>query len=41
MSFRIEKDTLGELRVPSNKYWGANERSRSVPCDSSIEESGL
>jgi len=23
MSFRIEKDTLGELRVPSNKYWGA------------------
>ncbi len=21
--FRIEKDTMGELKVPSNKYWGA------------------
>ncbi|WHY87646.1 class II fumarate hydratase [Neobacillus novalis] len=22
-NFRIEKDTLGEVRVPANKYWGA------------------
>ena len=29
MSFRIEKDTMGEVRVPSDKYWGAQtERSR-------------
>lgn len=30
MSFRIEKDTMGEVRVPSEKYWGAQtERSRN------------
>jgi fumarate hydratase class II len=23
MSFRIEKDTMGEVKVPSDKYWGA------------------
>lgn len=23
MSFRIEKDTMGEMKVPDNKYWGA------------------
>lgn len=23
MDYRIEKDTLGEMRVPSDKYWGA------------------
>lgn len=23
MDFRIEKDTLGEIKVPSNKFWGA------------------
>lgn len=29
MSYRIEKDSLGEVRVPSDKYWGAQtERSR-------------
>ena len=29
MSFRIEKDTLGEVQVPAEKYWGAQtERSR-------------
>ncbi len=29
MSFRIEKDTLGEVAVPAAKYWGAQtERSR-------------
>jgi fumarate hydratase, class II len=29
MSFRIEKDTMGEVRVPAEKYWGAQtERSR-------------
>jgi fumarate hydratase class II len=30
MEFRIEKDTIGEVKVPSNKYWGAQtERSRN------------
>lgn len=30
MSYRIEKDTLGEVKVPSEVYWGAQtERSRS------------
>jgi len=30
MSFRIEKDTMGEVQVPSDKYWGAQtERSRN------------
>ena len=30
MKFRIEKDTLGEVHVPADKYWGAQtERSRS------------
>ena len=23
MEFRIENDTMGEVRVPSDKYWGA------------------
>ncbi|MEM6628914.1 MAG: class II fumarate hydratase [Bacteroidota bacterium] len=23
MNYRIEKDTMGEVQVPSNKYWGA------------------
>ncbi|MCF8257415.1 MAG: class II fumarate hydratase [Flavobacteriales bacterium] len=30
MSFRIEKDTMGEVRVPADRYWGAQtERSRN------------
>ena len=29
MSFRIEKDTLGEIKVPSSKYWGA-QTQRSI-----------
>ncbi|MGE0562521.1 MAG: class II fumarate hydratase [Flavobacteriales bacterium] len=30
MDFRIEKDTLGEVKVPVDKYWGAQtERSRN------------
>ena len=30
MNYRIEKDTMGEVKVPSDKYWGAQtERSRS------------
>ncbi|MBN1984886.1 MAG: class II fumarate hydratase [Prolixibacteraceae bacterium] len=29
MKFRIEKDTMGEVKVPAEKYWGAQtERSR-------------
>jgi fumarate hydratase class II len=30
MDYRIEKDTMGEVHVPADKYWGAQtERSRS------------
>ena len=30
MSFRIEHDTMGEVQVPADKYWGAQtERSRN------------
>ena len=29
MNYRIEKDTMGEVKVPADKYWGAQtERSR-------------
>ena len=29
MEYRIEHDTMGEVRVPADKYWGAQtERSR-------------
>ena len=30
MEFRIEKDTMGEVKVPAQRYWGAQtERSRN------------
>ena len=30
MEYRIEKDTLGDVKVPANKLWGAQtERSRN------------
>ena len=30
MSYRVEKDSMGEIRVPQDKYWGAQtERSRN------------
>ena len=30
MNYRIERDTMGEVRVPADKYWGAQtERSRN------------
>jgi len=30
MKYRIEKDTMGEVKVPNNKFWGAQtERSRN------------
>src|SRR5665647_1278806 len=30
MEFRIEHDTMGDVKVPANKYWGAQtERSRN------------
>ena len=30
MNYRIEKDTMGEVKVPEEKYWGAQtERSRN------------
>src|SRR5690606_206206 len=29
MEYRVEKDTLGEVKVPADRYWGAQtERSR-------------
>ena len=31
MEYRIEKDTMGEVQVPADKYWGAQtERSRYI-----------
>lgn len=40
MSFRIEKDTLGEVRVPADKLWGAQtERSLNnfkIGCEASM-----
>ena len=30
MNYRIEKDTMGEIKVPEKRYWGAQtERSRN------------
>ena len=30
MEFRVERDTMGEVKVPADKYWGAQtERSRN------------
>ena len=30
MEYRIEQDTMGEVKVPADKYWGAQtERSRN------------
>ena len=29
MSYRIEKDTMGEMQVPSDKFWGA-QTQRSI-----------
>lgn len=30
MSFRVEKDTMGEVQVPIDAYWGAQtERSKN------------
>lgn len=43
MEFRIEKDTMGDVKVPSEKYWGAQtERSRNnfkigVPASMPLE----
>ena len=30
MEYRVEHDSMGEVRVPADKYWGAQtERSKS------------
>ena len=30
MNYRIEKDTMGDVKVPAEKYWGAQtERSKN------------
>ena len=26
MEFRVERDTMGEVKVPYDKYWGAQQR---------------
>ena len=26
MNYRIEKDTMGDVKVPVDKYWGAKQR---------------
>jgi len=32
MKTRIEKDTMGEVKVPADKYWGAQtQRSKDCP----------
>ena len=40
MKYRLDKDTLGEVKIPANKYWGAQtERSRNnfkIGSDSSM-----
>ena len=30
MSFRIEKDTIGEIKVEADKYWGAQTERLSL-----------
>ena len=33
MEYRIEHDSMGEVRVPADRYWGAQtERSRNNFC---------
>ena len=31
MEFRIEKDTMGEVKVPANKLWGAQTQRSLEP----------
>lgn len=31
-SFRTEKDTFGELKVPSDRYWGAQTQRYASMC---------
>ena len=39
MEYRIEKDTMGEVKVPADKYWGAQtERSRNNLLSSATEK---
>ena len=40
MEFRIERDSLGEMQVPADKYWGAQtERSlRNFPIGDGLEK---
>jgi fumarate hydratase class II len=38
MSFRIEKDSMGEIEVPSNVYWGAQSARSLIHFDIGIEK---
>lgn len=38
MSFRIEKDSMGEIQVPSNVYWGAQSARSLIHFDIGIEK---
>ena len=41
MDYRIEHDTMGEVRVPANHYWGAQtQRSHENFPDRHGENSG-
>jgi hypothetical protein len=31
-SFRVETDTFGEIKVPSDKYWGAQTQRYVLLC---------
>ena len=30
MKFRIEKDTMGSVEVPADKYWGAQQKDLEI-----------
>jgi fumarate hydratase class II len=44
MDYRIEKDTMGNVEVPSDKYWGAQtQRSKmnfKMPVDHNLDLAG-
>ena len=38
MEYRIEKDTMGEMKVPADRYWGAQtQRSGMVGKNCDLE----
>ena len=41
MDYRIEKDSMGEMKVPSNKYWGAQTQRSSENFSQNVEKMPL